>query len=59
MSRKILKNTPETDEEKIKRLGDEKLQLQLALAESIEKQAQDKIDLQLALAELIEKINPS
>ncbi|AKN32366.1 hypothetical protein Ccar_16445 [Clostridium carboxidivorans P7] len=57
MSRKLLINISETEEEKIKRLTEEKLQLQVALAESIEQQEKDKIELQLAIAEVIESMN--
>jgi len=45
-----------TLEEKLATLEQEKLVLQLALAESIEKQEMDKISNQLALAELIETL---
>ena len=45
-----------TTEEKIAQLEQEKLVLQLALAEAIEKQETDKINNQLALAELIETL---
>lgn len=59
MARIIIRNSSETDEEKIKRLENEKLQLEVALAESIEKQASDKVELQLAIAEVIETISNS
>ncbi|KQL12391.1 hypothetical protein [Cytobacillus solani] len=45
-----------TFEEKLETLEQEKLVLQLALAESIEKQEIDKINNQLALAELVETL---
>ncbi|MEH7522025.1 hypothetical protein V7149_01880 [Bacillus sp. JJ1503] len=45
-----------TSEERIKALEEERLGLQLALAESIEKQEIDKINNQLAMAELIETL---
>lgn len=45
-----------TLEEKFEALEQEKLILQLALAESIEKQEIDKINNQLAMAELIETL---
>lgn len=57
MSRQVVKNIVETPEEKIKNLEDEKFQLQISLAETIEKQAQDKFELQLAMAELVESLN--
>jgi len=43
-----------TLEEKIVALGQEKLNLQIALAEAIEKQETDKLNNQLAVAELTE-----
>jgi hypothetical protein len=45
-----------TPEERIKALEEERLYLQLALAESIEKQEIDKVNNQLALAELVETL---
>lgn len=45
-----------TPEERIKALEEERLGLQLALAESIEKQEIDKINNQLALADLVETL---
>lgn len=45
-----------TAEERIEALEQEKLALQLALAESIEKQEIDKVNNQIALAELIETL---
>jgi len=57
LARQILKNISETPEEKIKVLTKEKLELQVALAESIEKQSKDKVELQLAIAEVIESMN--
>ncbi len=52
--RKVIRNVKESPEDKIKRLEEEKLNLQLALAETIEKQVNDKIEMQLALAEAVE-----
>ena len=56
MSRQVIKNISETPEEKIKKLEEEKLQLQLSMAETIENQARDKIELQLVMAELLENL---
>ncbi|WP_419392873.1 hypothetical protein [Cytobacillus praedii] len=55
---KVVDDSPKkpTPEERIKALEEERLYLQLALAESIEKQEIDKINNQLALAELVETL---
>ncbi|WP_313803630.1 hypothetical protein [Cytobacillus sp.] len=55
---KVIEAPPKepTPDERIKALEEERLGLQLALAESIEKQEIDKINNQLALAELVETL---
>lgn len=55
--RNVLKNVQETPNEKIKKLEQDKQELQSALAETIEKTENDKLQLQLAIAEAIENLS--